>query len=90
MNASIISITAVLVEYDTLAKRRMLGVCSGWLKHRRPTETLRPTVPIYVRKSTLRLPFKANVPVIMVGPGTGLAPFRGFIQDRGVVKNDGQ
>ena len=31
----------------------------------------RPRVPIFVRKSTLRLPFRPVCPVIMVGPGTG-------------------
>ena len=48
-----------------------------------------PVVPIYVRKSTLRLPYRSTCPVIMVGPGTGLAPFRGFIEDRCVTKNEG-
>ena len=50
-----------------------------------------PVVPIYVRKSTLRLPYRSTCPVIMVGPGTGLAPFRGFIEDRCVTKKkDGE
>ena len=50
-----------------------------------------PVVPIYVRKSTLRLPYRSTCPVIMVGPGTGLAPFRGFIEDRCVSKKkDGE
>jgi NADPH-ferrihemoprotein reductase len=42
-------------------------------------------VPMFIRKSTLRLPHRAHVPVIMIGPGTGFAPFRGFIQDRHVL-----
>ena len=46
--------------------------------------------PIYVRHSSLRLPYHSTKPVIMVGPGTGLAPFRGFIQERAATKQAGQ
>ena len=49
-----------------------------------------PRVPIFVRKTQFRLPFKSVTPVIMIGPGTGLAPFRGFIQDRHSQKQSGQ
>lgn len=47
-------------------------------------------MPIYVRKSQFRLPFKFQTSIIMIGPGTGLAPFRGFIQERDFYRREGR
>lgn len=39
-------------------------------------------VPLWVRKGTLKFPVEPGAPVVMVGPGTGVAVFRAAIQER--------
>lgn len=84
-----ICITAVLLEYTTRIGKLTKGVATSWLKQKIPTDGIKPRVPIYVRKSQFSLPFKPSTPIIMIGPGTGLAPFRGFIQERDSQRQEG-
>uniref|UniRef100_A0A8C1SKX5 NADPH--cytochrome P450 reductase n=1 Tax=Cyprinus carpio TaxID=7962 RepID=A0A8C1SKX5_CYPCA len=86
-----IHICAVVVEYETKTGRVNKGVATNWLKSKMPTDNgHKATVPMYIRKSQFRLPFKSSNPVIMVGPGTGIAPFMGFVQERAWLKEQGK
>ncbi|XP_036380632.1 NADPH--cytochrome P450 reductase-like isoform X2 [Megalops cyprinoides] len=91
VHTNTIAVCAVVVEYETKTGRTNKGVATNWLKNKVVTDNgHKSTVPMYVRKSQFRLPFKASNPVIMIGPGTGIAPFMGFIQERGWLKEQGK
>ncbi|MBV8925038.1 MAG: NADPH--cytochrome reductase, partial [Bradyrhizobium sp.] len=82
------SITVGVVEGTASSGRGIYkGVCSNYLAGRRPGETIHAT--IRETKAGFRLPDDPSVPIIMIGPGTGLAPFRGFLQERAAYKAKG-
>jgi len=74
-----VHLLVAVVRYVT-NRRPRLGVCSTFLADR--AEVGRTPVPVFVASSHFRLPEDDAVDVIMVGPGTGLAPFRAFLQER--------
>ncbi|XP_072098911.1 NADPH--cytochrome P450 reductase-like [Mobula birostris] len=91
VHSSSIHICAVVVEYVSKTGRTNRGVATTWLRNKVPTDNgHKPTVPMYVRKSQFRLPYKPSTPILMIGPGTGIAPFVGFIQERAWLKQQGK
>jgi sulfite reductase (NADPH) flavoprotein alpha-component len=82
-----VSLTVDTVRYD-IGRRKRLGVASTFLAGRvKPGDKLR----VYVQKAhAFGLPADPNVPIIMVGPGTGVAPFRAFLHERMATKAPGR
>ncbi len=71
--------TVRVIRYESHGRDRQ-GVASGHLGDRAGEGT---TLPIFLHSNNnFRLPEDSNAPVIMVGPGTGIAPFRAFLEER--------
>ncbi len=78
-NPDEVHLTIGAVRYETSGRERN-GVCSILCAERlEPGDTL----PVYIQHNqNFKLPPNPDTPIIMVGPGTGIAPFRSFIQER--------
>lgn len=79
MHPDRVHLTVAVVRFESLGRERV-GVCSSFLADRVPLET--GTVPVFVASSHFGLPADPAADIIMVGPGTGVAPFRAFLQER--------
>ncbi|MBC7430461.1 MAG: sulfite reductase subunit alpha [Rubritepida sp.] len=75
------------VVAQTRRGRLRHGVASGFLAHR---ASAAGPVEARIQPSHFRLPADPATPVIMVGPGTGIAPFRAFLQDRAAIGTRGR
>jgi sulfite reductase (NADPH) flavoprotein alpha-component len=74
-----VHLTVDTVRYDTHGRKRK-GVCSNFLAERAGKDT---PVPVFIQISKhFRVPENGDLPIIMVGPGTGIAPFRAFLEER--------
>uniref|UniRef100_A0A8P4G019 NADPH-dependent diflavin oxidoreductase 1 n=2 Tax=Dicentrarchus labrax TaxID=13489 RepID=A0A8P4G019_DICLA len=76
-----LQILVAVVHYKTKMYKPRKGLCSSWLASLDPAQG-EVHVPLWVKKGTLKFPKEKDTPVIMVGPGTGVAPFRSALQER--------
>lgn len=77
--------TIDVVHYESRGRKRK-GVCSTFLAER----AKEVPIPLFPNTSKFRLPEDNNTPIIMVGPGTGIAPFRAYLQERKAVGAKGK
>ncbi|SDJ02373.1 sulfite reductase (NADPH) alpha subunit [Natribacillus halophilus] len=86
-NPDEVHLTVGTVRYETHGRDRT-GVCSGQCAERaEPGEQL----PVYVhRNPNFKLPEDPDTPIIMIGPGTGAAPFRAFLEEREEIEAAGK
>ena len=75
-----VHLTIAVVRFNVAhSKRAREGVCSSFLAER----VSAGSVPVFIHTAKhFRVPENSDAPVIMVGPGTGIAPFRAFLQER--------
>ncbi|WP_199170436.1 assimilatory sulfite reductase (NADPH) flavoprotein subunit [Sporosarcina sp. P26b] len=86
-NPEEVHLTIGVVRYEAHGRDRQ-GVCSIQC-----AENLEPgdTLPIYIHKNdNFRLPANSQTPIVMIGPGTGIAPFRSFIEERSETGAEGK
>ena len=80
-----VHLTVAVVRYDTHGRKRK-GVCSSYL-----AERVGDSIPCYFHPNkNFKLPEESDKPIIMVGPGTGIAPFRAFIEERKAIGATGK
>jgi len=82
-----VHMTVAVVRYETNGRDRV-GVCTTFMADR-VTVGATPT-PVFISHSHFGLPEDGSRDVIMVGPGTGIAPFRAFVQERAAKPTPGR
>ncbi|TLS50725.1 assimilatory sulfite reductase (NADPH) flavoprotein subunit [Paenibacillus antri] len=86
-NPGEVHLTIRKVQYEAQGRERY-GVCSTYV-----AERLAPgdTVPVYVHQNpNFKMPQNPDAPIIMIGPGTGVAPFRAFLGEREEIGASGK
>jgi len=82
-----VHLTVAVVKYHTHGREKF-GMATGYLAHGQ--ELHKPEIPVYIQPTKhFHMP-APDAPIIMVGPGTGIAPFRAFLEEREVTGAKGK
>lgn len=85
MHPHSVHLLVVLVNWENSTKKPRFGHCTRYLSGLVPGDI----VTVSVKPSVMTLPPLDSQPIVMAGLGTGMAPFRAFIQERAVLKSQG-
>jgi|UniRef100_K3X0T2 sulfite reductase (NADPH) flavoprotein alpha-component len=85
MNPKSVHLLIVVHDWTTPSGKYRIGQATNFLQHVRPGQML----SVHVCSSVMKLPVNPADPIIMAGLGTGMAPFRAFIQERAFLKAQG-
>lgn len=86
MHPDNVQTTVRVVRYEAHGRERQ-GLASGHMGERAPVGG---TFPIFLHaNANFRLPEDTTAPIIMIGPGTGIAPFRAFLEERQALGQTG-
>lgn len=82
-----------VVKYQTRLKRTRIGLCSNYLASLTPVDADTATnekssIKFFIKRTDFKLPEDDQTPIIMIGPGLGIAPFRSFIEERAARNTD--
>lgn len=81
-----------VVNYRTRLRKIRRGLCSNYLARIKPVQpnqkpSLENRLRFFIRNSSFRLPKDKSTPIVMIGPGLGVAPFRSFIEELAMQRN---
>ncbi|KAK9717400.1 sulfite reductase [NADPH] flavoprotein component [Basidiobolus ranarum] len=86
MHPNSVHLLVVLVDWTTSTGEERIGQCTRYLSQMKVGDQL----TVSIKPSVMKLPPRDEQPVIMAGLGTGMAPFRAFVQERAYLKAQGK
>lgn len=88
MHENQLHLSIVLVDWTTESKKQRYGLCTRYLQNLNPTTPI--DIECSIKDSAMALPDNLSTPLVVAGLGTGIAPFRSFVEERASQKRAGK